>query len=226
MKRSAGILLFRRTHGETEVLLVHPGGPFWAGKDVGAWSIPKGEFVAGEDALSAAIREFKEETGCSVSGDFIFCSTGYRTGSALLKLTKDGDGVKAKEEYFLDGNKLQNHHGGMVLKDGYIYCGHQHNQGFPICVEMATGKTVWGGEGRGPGSGSAAVTYADGNLIFRYQSGEVALIEASPSGYKLKGSFKPEYISSKDPCWAHPVVIGGRLYLRDQDKLMCYDVRG
>lgn len=161
-----------------------------------------------------------------VSGDFVFCSTGYRTGSALLKLTKDGDGVKAKEEYFLDGNKLQNHHGGMVLKDGYIYCGHQHNQGFPICVEMATGKTVWGGEGRGPGSGSAAVTYADGNLIFRYQSGEVALIEASPSGYKLKGSFKPEYISSKDPCWAHPVVIGGRLYLRDQDKLMCYDVRG
>ena len=75
------------------------------------------------------------------------------------------------------------------------------------------------------GSGSAAVTYADGNLIFRYQSGEVALIEASPSGYKLKGSFKPEFVSSK-PCWAHPVVIGGRLYLRDQDKLMCYDVRG
>jgi hypothetical protein len=60
------------------------------------------------------------------------------------------------------------------------------------------------------------VTYADGNLIFRYQSGEVALIGASP---------KPEFVGNK-PCWAHPVVIGGRLYLRDQDKLMCYDVRG
>ena len=158
-----------------------------------------------------------------ISGDFVFCSTGYRTGSALLKLSKDGDGVKAEEEYFLDGNKLQNHHGGMVLKDGYVYCGHQHNQGFPICVEMATGKNIWGGAERGPGTGSAAVTFADGNLFFRYESGEVALIEASPSSYKLKGTFKPEFVSK--PCWAHPVVIGGRLYLRDQDKLMCYDVR-
>ena len=160
-----------------------------------------------------------------VSGDFIFCSTGYQTGSALLKLTKDGDGVKAEEQYFLEATKLQNHHGGMVLRDGYVYCGHKHNNGLPICVELETGKVVWGGEERGPGSGSAAVTYADGNLIFRYQSGEVALIEASPSGYKLKGSFKPEFVGGK-PCWAHPVVIGGRLYLRDQDKLMCYDVRG
>ena len=113
----------------------------------------------------------------------------------------------------------------MILKAGYGYCGHPHNQGFPIFVEMATGKTVWGGEQRGPGTGSAGVTYADGNLIFRYQSGEVALIEASPSAYKLKGSFKPEFVGKK-PCWAHPVVIGGRLYLRDQEKLMCYDVRG
>ena len=160
-----------------------------------------------------------------VSGDYVFCSTGYQTGSALLKLTKDGDGVKAEEKYFLDATKLQNHHGGMILKDGYIYCGHKHNNGFPICVEMETGKTVWGGEERGAGTGSAAVTYADGNLIFRYQSGEVALIEATPSGYKLKGSFKPAYIS-KNPCWAHPVVVGGRLFLREQEKLMCYDVRG
>lgn len=160
-----------------------------------------------------------------VSGDFVFCSSGYQTGSALLKLSQDGEGVKAEEQYFLDGTKMQNHHGGMVLKDGYVYCGHKHNNGLPICVELATGKILWGGEERGPGSGSAAVTYADGNLIFRYQSGEVALIEASPSGYKLKGSFKPDFVGSK-PCWAHPVVIGRRLYLRDQDKLMCYDVRG
>ena len=77
---------------------------------------------------------------------------------------------------------------------------------------------------RGPGNGSAAICYADGNLVFRYQSGEVALIEATPSDYHLKGSFKPAYVG-KNPCWAQPVVIGGRLYLRDQDKLMCYDVR-
>ena len=76
----------------------------------------------------------------------------------------------------------------------------------------------------GPGSGSAAVTYADGHLVFRYQSGEVALIEATPSAYRLKGSFKPAYIG-KNPCWAQPVITGGRMYLRDQDKQMCYDVR-
>ena len=61
-------------------------------------------------------------------------------------------------------------------------------------------------------------------MIFRYQSGEVALIEATPSAYKLKGSFKPDYVS-RNPCWSQPVVLDGKLYLRDQDKLMCYDVR-
>jgi hypothetical protein len=90
---------------------------------------------------------------------------------------------------------------------------------------MESGNVVWGGSDRGPGSNSAAITYADGNLIFRYESGEVALIEATPSAYRLKGHFKPDYLS-RQPCWSHPVVIGGRLYLRDQDKLMCYDVRG
>jgi outer membrane protein assembly factor BamB len=160
-----------------------------------------------------------------VSDDYVFCSTGYQTGAALLKLVKEGDGVKCEEKYFLTGDKFQNHHGQMILKDGYIYCGNKHNSGFPVCLEMETGKIAWANNERGLGSGSAAVAYADGNLIFRYQSGEVALIEATPSGYHLKGSFKPDYVS-RSPCWAQPVVIGGRLYLRDQDKLMCYDVKG
>jgi outer membrane protein assembly factor BamB len=159
-----------------------------------------------------------------ISGDYVFCSTGYQTGAALIKLVQDGDGIKAEEQYFLSGNKLQNHHGQMILKDGYIYCGHGHNNGLPICVELDSGNVIWGGSDRGPGTGSAAIIYADGHLIFRYQSGEVALIEATPSAYRLQGSFKPAYIS-KNPCWSQPVVIGGRMYLRDQDKLMCYDVR-
>jgi predicted NUDIX family NTP pyrophosphohydrolase len=62
-KRSAGLLLFRRRSAAIEVFLVHPGGPFWAKKDLGAWSIPKGEYVEGEDPLAAARREFEEETG-------------------------------------------------------------------------------------------------------------------------------------------------------------------
>ncbi len=70
-KRSAGILMYRNRHPGPEVLLVHPGGPFWAKKDFGAWSIPKGEYVEGEDALATAAREFEEETGVRPRGDFI-----------------------------------------------------------------------------------------------------------------------------------------------------------
>ena len=69
-KRSAGILMFRRRGGEVEVLLMHPGGPFWAKKDLGAWSIPKGEYSEGDEALATAIREFAEETGAHPRGEF------------------------------------------------------------------------------------------------------------------------------------------------------------
>jgi predicted NUDIX family NTP pyrophosphohydrolase len=68
---SAGLLLFRETAAEVEVLLVHPGGPYWARKDDGAWSIPKGEFTEGEEPLAAAMRECREELGFSCTGDFI-----------------------------------------------------------------------------------------------------------------------------------------------------------
>ncbi len=67
-KLSAGIVLYRRSGGHAEVFLVHPGGPFWAKKDAGAWSIPKGEYGEGEDPLTVARREFAEETGCEVTG--------------------------------------------------------------------------------------------------------------------------------------------------------------
>ena len=70
-KQSAGLLLFRKVSGHLEVLLVHPGGPFWAKKDEGAWSIPKGEFEHNEDPLAAAKREFEEETGFTVDGEMI-----------------------------------------------------------------------------------------------------------------------------------------------------------
>jgi outer membrane protein assembly factor BamB len=157
-----------------------------------------------------------------VSGDFVFCSTGYGTGAGLLKISKDADAVVAEEIYFLPAKTFENHHGGMVLVGDYIYCGHKHNNGFPTCLEMKTGKVMWGGA-RGPGSGSASVTYYDGHLVFRYQSGEVALIEATPEAMHLKGVFKADFVQS--PSWAHPVVAGGCLYLREQDKLMCYDLK-
>ena len=70
-KTSAGILMYRVRNGTLEVFLVHPGGPFWQKKDLGAWSIPKGEFEDGVDALTAARREFREETGSEASGEFV-----------------------------------------------------------------------------------------------------------------------------------------------------------
>lgn len=70
MKQSAGILLYKYVSGQLNILLVHPGGPFWKNKDIGAWSIPKGEFITGEEPLAAAIREFEEETGTLLDGDF------------------------------------------------------------------------------------------------------------------------------------------------------------
>lgn len=71
MKQSAGILMYRKYKKQLQVLLVHPGGPFWKNKDAGAWSIPKGEFNADEDSLNAAVREFQEELGLQPAGNFL-----------------------------------------------------------------------------------------------------------------------------------------------------------
>ena len=83
-KQSAGILLYRLKNKELEVLLVHPGGPFFAKKDVGAWSIPKGEFSNKEDPLEAAEREFREETGVTVSGEFVTLSPIMQKGGKIV----------------------------------------------------------------------------------------------------------------------------------------------
>jgi len=177
-----------------------------------------GKFLWGYNPVANATANISDAV---IAGDHVFASTAYGAGAALVKLSKDGDGVKAQEVYFLKGDVLQNHHGGMVLVDGYIYCGHKQNGGDPVCIDIKTGKLAWGPVA-GAGSGSACVTYADGYLIYRYQSGEVALIEATPKEYRLKGSFKPAYQEKES--WSHPVVLGGKLYLREQNKLMCYQL--
>ncbi|MCH5374896.1 MAG: PQQ-like beta-propeller repeat protein [Planctomycetes bacterium] len=157
-----------------------------------------------------------------VFDDYVFCSSGYGTGAALLRIVGGGGHVEAREQYFLPAETLQNHHGGMVLVDGYLYCGHGHNRGFPICVDVRSGRVVWGGDERGPGADSAAVVYADGHLYFRYQNGVMALIEATPQRYNLKSSFKLASVRAES--WPHPVISGERLYVRDQEVLMCYDI--
>lgn len=83
-KRSAGLLMFRKKGGELQVFLVHPGGPFWAAKDAGAWTVPKGEYVEGEEALDAAKREFTEETGFAARGEFIDLGSVRQTSGKIV----------------------------------------------------------------------------------------------------------------------------------------------
>jgi len=157
-----------------------------------------------------------------VTGDYVFCSTGYGDGgSALVKIERSGARLAAKEIYYRRAGEMQNHHGGMVLVGEYIYMGHGHNKGLPMCVHAPTGRVMWGPE-RGAGSGSAAIAYADGNLYFRYENGVMALIEATPGRYNLKGSFQIATRNGKS--WPHPAIQDGKLYLRDQDALHCYDI--
>ena len=102
-KSSGGLLLYRRGGGELEVLLVHPGGPFWAKKDIGAWSIPKGEFAKGEDPLEAARREFIEETGFSVEGDFRRLDPVKQSGGKMIyawAIEADCDASQARSNLF------------------------------------------------------------------------------------------------------------------------------
>jgi outer membrane protein assembly factor BamB len=154
--------------------------------------------------------------------DYVFCSTGYQTGAAFLKLSRSGTGVTAQEVYFVPHDKLQVHHGCMILHGAYIYCGHGNNQGFPVCWDLKANRAAWGPL-RGPGSGSAAVTYADGHIYYRFENGIMALVEANPQEYRLKGTFRIATVNGKS--WPHPVISDGKLYLRDEDNLHCYDVK-
>jgi hypothetical protein len=191
------------------------------GRGVVGVSADDGKFLWGYNRVANGVANIPTPI---VRGDYVFCSTGYQTGAALLKINRTAQGFEAEEVYFLDSKTLQNHHGGMVLVGDYLYGGTGHNAGFPVCVDLKSGKIVWNG-GRGPGSGSAAVVYADGHLYFRYQSGVLAQIVATPKGYELKGQFEiPSAEGNKKPSWPHPVVVGGKLYLREQDQLFCYDL--
>jgi hypothetical protein len=146
-------------------------------------------------------------------------TSGYGVGCNLFKIGKAGDQFEAQEVY---ANKdMVNHHGGVVLVGDYLY-GYSEGKGW-ICQEFKTGKTVWAERGK---LGKGAITFADGHLILRHEGGPgtVVLIRATPDGYQETGRFDQPERSDKNS-WPHPVVTGGRLYLRDQDILLCYDLK-
>ena len=146
--------------------------------------------------------------------DKVFYTSGYGTGGALLGLTAQAGEVKAQQIYFT--REMQNHHGGVVLVNGYLY---GFNNSILMCIEFATGKTQW----RDRSVGKGTLVYADGHLYIESEDNVVGLAEASPAGYKEKGRFRTR--DQGLPSWAHPVVSGGRLYIRDQGTLAVYDIK-
>ncbi len=144
---------------------------------------------------------------------YVFSASAYGTGGGLAKLTRKGDQFSAEEVYF--EKSMQNHHGGIVLVGDYMY-------GFGsrdlICMNFKTGKIAWQQQSVGKGS----LTYADGHLYCLGERNSLGLVAANPGEYIEKGRISTPRTGR--PSWAHPVVTGGRLYVRDQNTLTCFDV--
>ncbi len=158
-----------------------------------------------------------------VRDDLVFFAMGYNTGGgALLKqIPQANKDVKIEPVYDLKP-ELKNKHGGVVLVGDYLYAD-RDDKGLPYCAEFMTGKIVWD-EKRASGKKSAAIAAADGHLYIRFQDGVMVLAKTDPSGYQEVGSFTPPG-SGERPSWAHPVIVDGMLYLRENDAILCYDVR-
>jgi outer membrane protein assembly factor BamB len=150
----------------------------------------------------------------------VYVTSGYGAGCMSIKI---GENNTVTGVY--TNKVMKNHHGGVVLVDGYLY-GYSDGVGW-ACQDFKTGQEVWA-ERKALGKG--AVAYADGMLYcLAENNGTVALVEASPKGWKEHGRFKLDpQTTQRSPqghIWTHPVVTGGRLYLRDQELLSCYDVK-
>jgi len=147
----------------------------------------------------------------------VFINSGYGSGGALLKLKVEGD--KCSVEKLWGTKTLDNHHGGVILVDGFLY-GTAHG-GPLMCLDFKTGERKYAS----PGVGKGSVTYADGMLYLYSERGQAGLAKASPDGLKLSGQFRVP-AGGKGPNWAHPVVCGGRLYIRHGNLLFAYDIKG
>jgi outer membrane protein assembly factor BamB len=147
----------------------------------------------------------------------VFSASGYGAGGTLLRLTSRGKKTDVIEVYRTQ--KMYVRHGGMLIVDGYLYG--SNDSGILTCLEVNGGKVMW--RNRSFDKGSISIVYADGHLYLRSDDGPVALIEATPEGYREKSRFEQTRRSDR-PAWAHPVVADGKLFLRDMNVLQCYDL--
>ncbi len=150
------------------------------------------------------------------AGEFVYSSAG-RSGGGLVKLSAAGDAITAEQVYFSAG--LPTSIGGAVKIDSFLYG--TNGQGM-LCVDFPTGEVKW----QERGVGAASVCFADGRIYVHGESGETALIEASPDGYQEHGRFTPPNAPDRGnaKAWAYPVVSNGRLYLRDAGALWSFDI--
>jgi hypothetical protein len=150
-----------------------------------------------------------------VRGDHVFLSSDYGTGCALLKLSRQNGGVKADEVYF--SREMRNHYASSVLVGDFLY-GYSGN--ILTAMHFETGKVSW--QDRSIGKGQ--IVFADGKLYLLSENGVVGLAEANPESYKEISRFS---IGSREyPTWTLPVIANGKLYLRDQGMVWCYNIRG
>ncbi len=180
-----------------------------------------GESVAGIDPATGKILWKAPRKGKTavittpiVKDDMVFVTSAYGIGCNGFRISKKGSGWSAEEVYA--NKELANHHGGVVLIDRHVY---GSTGGTFRCVDIENGEGVFNERSVGKG----ATLHVNGRFILRSENGPVALIEASPKGMKEVGRFKQPDRSSHR-AWPHPVVANGKLYLRDQDILLCYDV--
>jgi outer membrane protein assembly factor BamB len=154
----------------------------------------------------------------------VFASSAYGAGGGAVKLSKDANGdIKAEEVWF--SNRMQNHHGGVIVVDGALYGANGGNGGgYLTCLDFRTGEVLWDerqGEQRAP---KGSVALADGRIYYRTEDGPVLLIEPNRERYIERGRFEQPDRSDL-PAWSHPVVANGKLYIRDQDVLLSYDIK-
>jgi outer membrane protein assembly factor BamB len=159
-----------------------------------------------------------------VHENLVYVSSGYGTGCALLKITVDSAGSFQCEQVYANKNMV-NHHGGVVRVGDELY-GYSDRTGW-VCQKFQTGSIIWQEKKR---LGKGSLTYADGHLYcYSEDEGTAVLVEATPDGWKETGRFtvprESTRRSSSGKFWTHPVVANGRLYLRDQELLFCFDVK-
>jgi outer membrane protein assembly factor BamB len=153
-----------------------------------------------------------------VEGNEVYVASGYGAGCNFFKVTKAA-GIFSAEQVYAN-HVMVNHHGGVVRVGDCIY-GYSEGKGL-TCQNARTGEALWA-EKTAIKKGS--VSYADGKLYCREEiAGTVILVEAAPAGYKEKGRFEQPG-RAPEKAWTHPVIANGKLYLRDQDLLLCYDLK-